>query len=206
MVTVPIEVLHAAAAARPDGYLRDMFDNATIIHEGNRVAALEFDDKVYMTLRQKYSSERRILHEWVKRDDGALVCHWCGKELPTGEIPGVAVCPLLAATRPLDTNIKPPPPSPEEQDPIGPGTILSQSLALIGITASPTCGCKRKARQMNDWGPDGCDAHMPEILAGLREEAERRKMPFVEPVARLLVQRAIRVSRKKKAAAKAAPR
>jgi hypothetical protein len=55
---------------------------------------------------------------------------------------------------------------------------------------------------MNEWGPDGCEAHMTEILAGLREEAERRKMPFVEAVARLMVQRAIRVSRKKKAAAK----
>ena len=90
---------------------------------------------------------------------------------------------------------------PCESDPDGPGTLLSESLALIGIVADANCGCNKKAKRMNCLGPDGCEAHMDEILEGLREEAENRDMPFSEFVARMMVNRAIKLSRKRKAKA-----
>jgi hypothetical protein len=42
---------------------------------------------------------------------------------------------------------------------------------------------------------------MDEILAGLREEAENRGLPFSEMVARMMVNRAIKLSRRRKAKA-----
>jgi hypothetical protein len=90
---------------------------------------------------------------------------------------------------------------PCESDPDGPGTLLSESLALIGIVSDANCGCRKKAKRMNCLGPDGCEAHMDEILAGLREEAENRGLPFSEMVARMMVNRAIKLSRKRKAKA-----
>ena len=90
-----------------------------------------------------------------------------------------------------------------ESDPDGPGTLLSESLALIGIVSDANCGCRKKAKRMNCLGPDGCEAHMDEILAGLREEAENRGLPFSELVARMMVNRAIKLSRRRKAKSKA---
>jgi len=87
--------------------------------------------------------------------------------------------------------------SPGYTDPgFGPGTELKALLAACGITATEDCPCNKRAKIMNIWGPDGCDQHFDQIVGWLREEAERRAMPFVEPVARLVVSRAIRNARK----------
>lgn len=83
-----------------------------------------------------------------------------------------------------------------EEDPNGPGTILSGMISSIGIKSSPTCSCRRHAIEMNTNGPDWCEANMDTILGWLKEESGKRKLPFVETVARLLVQRAIKTSRR----------
>lgn len=93
---------------------------------------------------------------------------------------------------------KPPPPSPktlEEQDPIGPGTFLSKMLEKVGIKSSPTCSCKARARSMNENGNDWCEQNIDMIVGWLREEAEKRKLPFVDIAGTLLVKRAISLSR-----------
>jgi hypothetical protein len=83
-----------------------------------------------------------------------------------------------------------------EDDPYGPGTILSQMLATIGIKSTPSCACRRHAIEMNEKGPDWCDQNMDKILEWLKEESVKRGIPFVQTAARLMVSRAVNKSRK----------
>ena len=83
----------------------------------------------------------------------------------------------------------------EEQAPFGPGTFLSKMLEKIGIKSSPTCSCKARARLMNDNGNDWCEQNIDTVVGWLREEATKRKLPFVDFAGKLLVKRAIKLSR-----------
>ena len=83
-----------------------------------------------------------------------------------------------------------------ESHPNGPGTQLSNMLSSIGITSSPTCSCKQRAIIMNENGPEWCENNMDTIIGWLKEEATKRKLPFVETVARLMVKRAISKSKR----------
>lgn len=83
-----------------------------------------------------------------------------------------------------------------ESHPNGPGTQLSNMLSSIGITSSPTCSCKQRAITMNENGPEWCENNMDTIIGWLKEEATKRKLPFVETVARLMVKRAISKSKR----------
>jgi hypothetical protein len=89
-------------------------------------------------------------------------------------------------------------PKPEEPLPEtkGPGTEMKKLLAKIGITSSPDCQCNARARYMDEQGPEWCEQNMAEILGWLREEAEKRKLPFVDFAGRLLVKKAIANARK----------
>ncbi len=78
----------------------------------------------------------------------------------------------------------------------GPGTELKKLLALVGIQATTTCSCNKRAKVMDDKGPEWCEANEDEILGWLREEATKRKLPFVDLAGRLLIRRAIRNARK----------
>lgn len=82
-----------------------------------------------------------------------------------------------------------------EEDPDGPGTILSNMLKYIGIKSSPNCSCRKRAIEMNERGPDWCDANRSTILGWLKEESDKRKIPFVESVASVILSRAIAISR-----------
>ena len=76
----------------------------------------------------------------------------------------------------------------------GPGTELKKMLATIGITAEPTCKCNARAEEMDRMEkafPGWCEANIGVIVGWLREEAERRKLPFVDLAGKLLVKRAI---------------
>jgi hypothetical protein len=86
-----------------------------------------------------------------------------------------------------------------ESDPDGPGSILSGMIATMGIKTTPTCSCKRHALQMNEKGNEWCEQNMPTILAWLKEESTKRNLPFIETVAKMIVQRAIKTSRRLKA-------
>ena len=81
----------------------------------------------------------------------------------------------------------------------GPGTELKKLLAKIGITATPTCSCNARARKMDEMEakePGWCAAHLDEIVGWLREEATKRKLPFVDMAGRVLVKRAIHNAKK----------
>jgi len=83
-----------------------------------------------------------------------------------------------------------------DDDPNGPGSILSGMLSTIGIKSSENCSCRRHAIEMNKNGPDWCENNIDTILSWLREESEKRKLPFIESIAKMLVKRAIAMSRK----------
>lgn len=83
-----------------------------------------------------------------------------------------------------------------EDDPYGPGTILSQMLATIGIKSTPSCACRRHAIEMNEKGSDWCDQNMDQILGWLKEESTKRGLPFVQTAAKLMVSRAVSKSKK----------
>lgn len=89
-----------------------------------------------------------------------------------------------------------PPPPPEETG--GPGTELKKLLKRIGITATPNCSCNARARKMDEMEarePGWCESHLEEIVGWLREEATKRKLPFLDAAGRVLVRRAIKNAR-----------
>jgi len=83
-----------------------------------------------------------------------------------------------------------------EQDPDGPGSILTDMIKTLGISSSPNCACRRHAIEMNQKGVDWCDNNIGTIMGWLQEEASKRHLPFVEIVAKAIVQRAIAKSRR----------
>lgn len=80
----------------------------------------------------------------------------------------------------------------------GPGTELKKLLATFGIHATEGCSCNAIARQMDLWGPDECEKpeHIELVLAGMRDNAASRGIPFVDLAARLLIRRAIHNARR----------
>ena len=87
----------------------------------------------------------------------------------------------------------------------GPGTELKKLLKTwLRIEASPTCACNARARRMDveeERSPGWCEAHLDEIVGWLREEATKRKLPFLDAAGRVLVRRAISNARKEQARA-----
>ena len=92
---------------------------------------------------------------------------------------------------------------PPESQPVppGPGTHLKKLLGRIGIKATPNCSCNAKARTMDAKGCDWCEEHVDQIVGWLREEAGKRRLPFVDAIGRVLVKRAISNARKEQARA-----
>lgn len=83
-----------------------------------------------------------------------------------------------------------------EEDPHGPGTVLSQMIKSLGIVMTEGCSCRRHAIQMNEKGNDWCEANINTILGWLREESKKRKLPFVDAIGKLMIHRAIKKSKK----------
>jgi hypothetical protein len=76
------------------------------------------------------------------------------------------------------------------------GTELKKLLATVGITATPNCSCNARAYEMDRQGADWCESNLDTVVGWLREEAEKRGLPFLDVAGRLLVRRAIRNARR----------
>ena len=76
----------------------------------------------------------------------------------------------------------------------GPGTELEKLISWFKRKTSK-CGCGDRIKKMNMWGPDKCEENMDTILGWLEKSAAENNMPFIRPVARWLVQKAIERSR-----------
>lgn len=83
-----------------------------------------------------------------------------------------------------------------EETPNSPGTILSGMIKSLGIVMTSNCSCRRHALKMNEMGNDWCEENIDTIVGWLREEASRRKLPFIDAIGKLMVGRAIKKSRK----------
>lgn len=55
----------------------------------------------------------------------------------------------------------------------GPGSELKAILSGLGVNPAPSCDCNAKARQMDEWGVEGCREHLDEIVQGIKENQER---------------------------------
>ena len=78
----------------------------------------------------------------------------------------------------------------------GVGTEIKKILARFGIVATPNCSCNRNAKLADQWGPDECEKRADEIIGWMRVEATKRRLPFFDPVGRMILRRAIRAARK----------
>jgi hypothetical protein len=83
----------------------------------------------------------------------------------------------------------------------GPGSLLKETLAGWPFFLSPSndCSCASRALFMDVKEyhyPGWCEANLGTIVGWLREEAEKRGLPFLDVVGRLLVRRAIRNARR----------
>ncbi|NDB60264.1 hypothetical protein EB001_17695 [bacterium] len=83
-----------------------------------------------------------------------------------------------------------------EEDPNGPGSVLSKMIKSIGIVMSEGCSCRQHAIEMNKKGNDWCEQNIDTIVGWLRNEATRRKLPFIDAIGKLLVKRAITKSKR----------
>lgn len=79
----------------------------------------------------------------------------------------------------------------------GVGTELKALLAKLGITTTPTCQCNKRAKEMDDRGVQWCRENEELILSWLKEESDRRGLPFVALAAKMLIRRAVRNAEKK---------
>lgn len=77
-----------------------------------------------------------------------------------------------------------------------PGTILKHWLTAVRFKVTPNCRCNDRANIMDARGCDWCATNVPTIVEWLREEAAKRRLPFVGWAATLLVRRAIAVARR----------
>lgn len=78
----------------------------------------------------------------------------------------------------------------------GPGSQLKALLAKIGIKAGPNCSCNKRAVTMNLRGNEWCEENIDHIVGWLREEATKRKLPFIDAVGKALVKMAIKRAKK----------
>lgn len=83
-----------------------------------------------------------------------------------------------------------------EEHPNGAGTILSGMISSLGIKSTPNCSCRQHAIEMNEKGPDWCEQNLDQILGWLKEESKKRNMPFIETIAKIMVMKAIKKSRR----------
>lgn len=81
----------------------------------------------------------------------------------------------------------------------GAGTELKKLLSWMNIQSTPNCSCNKRAKLMNDKGIDWCKNNLDEICDWLKEESEKRKIPFFKYGAQKLIKLAIsRAERKQK--------
>ena len=103
-------------------------------------------------------------------------------------------------THPAYPRPRPPKPEvygpPKPPPPRGAGTAMKGMLARIGITSTPTCRCNARAREMDAQGLQWWRENVETISGWLKEEADRRKLPYVELAGKTLIRLAIRQAEK----------
>lgn len=77
------------------------------------------------------------------------------------------------------------------------GTELKKLLKKwFNITATENCSCNARATTMDQNGCDWCENNTDTIVGWLREEAKKRRLPFIDVAGKILVKRAISNARR----------
>lgn len=66
----------------------------------------------------------------------------------------------------------------------------------LNITATENCSCNSRAKTMDQLGCDWCENNINTIVGWLREEAQKRRLPFIDAAGKILVKRAISNARR----------
>ena len=113
---------------------------------------------------------------------GGWQCLTCGRTVRLdGDTPPAANCRLVG-----------PPP---RREPVG--TMLAGLIEWFGFRAGTTCRCEERKSELDRRGATWSEEHLDTIVGWLREAHAEQKIliPFIEPAARMLVQRAITLAR-----------
>lgn len=78
----------------------------------------------------------------------------------------------------------------------GVGTQLKKMLSTMGIESTINCSCRTRAIVMNSMGPQWCKDNRDTIVGWLKEEATKRKLPFVKFAGYKLIDWAIKRAEK----------
>jgi hypothetical protein len=73
----------------------------------------------------------------------------------------------------------------------GVGSELKKIISWFNIHATPNCTCNQKAKIMNDNGILWCKNNQNIILDWLKEEADKRKLPFIKYIVKKIIKLAI---------------
>jgi hypothetical protein len=73
----------------------------------------------------------------------------------------------------------------------GAGTKLKAILGWMFLKPKNGCSCNDRAKLMDKNGPQWCRDNIDTIVGWLREEAENRRLPFINVAARQMVLQAI---------------
>jgi hypothetical protein len=139
--------------------------------------------------------ETRVRCQYEERTCGSdtLVCFRCAR---CGRLFSIEKCALdqmdVASARLPDC-------AAIFEDPTGAGTKLKKLLSRLKIDVCAACPCNDPARRMNERGVEWCEQNIGEIVGWLKEEAARRKLPFLAMPAKIIVQRAIEMAKRARA-------
>lgn len=102
----------------------------------------------------------------------------------------------VSARKPVTPQTAPAAPAISTLNLAGPGTQLKRMLSKVGIKATANCSCNARARKMDEMGIEWCEENINEIVSWLKEEAGKRKLPFLSFPTKVLVQRAIKAAKR----------
>lgn len=81
----------------------------------------------------------------------------------------------------------------------GPGTELSKTLSWFGINSTPNCPCRKRAGLMDMKGCEWVTENKELVISWLKEEAVKRKLPFSQRAASIILNRSVKKANKVRA-------
>lgn len=100
---------------------------------------------------------------------------------------------LKRGQRPVRPTEKSLPPAPAE----GPGTELKRILERFGFKLLPNCKCRERMEEMNRRGVAWCEENQETIIGWMKEESDRRGIPFFNIGARAALKMALYRARRR---------
>lgn len=67
------------------------------------------------------------------------------------------------------------------------GTILKRKLSYLGFSPSSNCSCNKLAKEMDEKGPNWCTKNIEYLLEKIKENAKRKKTPFIKWIVKKLI-------------------